>query len=895
MTSTTLHEITIIKRNGKTQRFDEQKITDRLTRLIILPNLPILNCNAAIVVNKTKQKINKNNITTSEIDELAAKQAYDFITVHPDYGILAARIKVANLHKNTDDCFSSFIDKAVNNTNILKKDNPHTPLINSKLNKFVKNNKGRINSLIKEDRDFEFDWLGINTLIDRYLLKKSGNEDEKLIRPQDFIIERPQYLWMRIACTLSLNQNWIDDNKLEIFNRIESIYNLLSLGLISLATPTMKNAGTLNEQLLSCFLLRVDDNTESIMDVGRMLALISKGAGGTGWSMNVRPNGSEVKKTNGRSGGQKPFLKIYEKILEAFDQGGNRPGSGTDYKRIWEAEFPEWIRLRRPHEPTEFSIRKLFYACWVDDYFMECVEKDLDWYYISKYEHPELVELYGDEFTKQYISICQSIKEDPIKNKYGSTTARKVWESILTTIIETGMPYLLNADRVNELSNQKNIGLIHNSNLCAEICEVATPERVACCCLGTLAVNKFLKLLPQYINTEPDISEQVSSSEESSSSSHDDDDDFETTNINDMEFGVAIKTVNEIIVNKYSMDWNLFKSAAKELTWILNKVIDINEYPVEQAKLANMEQRPLGIGIQGMADAFAMMKIVWGSPESRKFCSQVAEVLHYSCIEASCEMAKKSKTPYPYFKANAKFPTIDNSLLANGIFQWQQWHSTPSGKKLELNPVIPDPNLNLNWDQLRKNVVDHGVCNSLFNAYPPTATSSNIQGNIESFEPFKNNTYLRKTISGSFIIVNKYLIEDLMSLNLWNKKIYKQMIEDDGSIQKIKSIPSSIRELYKTAWEIDPIIMAELSACYAPWVDQTLSDNIFIPKASDGKLLTQTLLHRRRLGLKTMMYYLKQTNTTGRRKFANDSIKINEPIEQPNMCLINNPDCEACQ
>jgi ribonucleoside-diphosphate reductase alpha chain len=1254
MTSTFLQDITIIKRNGKTQRFDEQKITDRITRLIVYPGIRTLDCNAAIIVSKTKHKITKSKITTSEIDELTAQQSYEFITVHPDYGILAARIKIANLHKHTDDCFSAFIDRAANNSNITKKNNPHTPLVNGKLVKFVKNNKGRINRLIEEERDFNFDWLGTITLIDRYLLKRSGDEHTKLQRPQDYVIERPQYLWMRISCMLALNPKWLDDSREEVFDRVKSIYTFLSMGYISLATPTMKNAGTLNEQLLSCFLLRAEDSTESIMKLGTMLAKISKGAGGTGWSTNFRPLGSEVKKTNGRSGGERPFLKIYESVLSAFDQGGNRPGSGTDYKRIWEAEFPQWIRLRRPHEPTEFSIRKLFYACWLDDYFMECVEKDLDWYYLSQYEHPQLVEMYGAEFKAEYISICDWIREDPEnRDKHGVTKARKVWDQIMTTIIETGMPYMLSADRVNELSNQKNIGNIHNSNLCvtgdttiltskgvinikdlqdqdvdvwngeewspttvrqtnesadimyvefedgsyiyctpyhkfytrkgiklqanelkigtqieklinlpviemkdtgkfkyaytegffsgdgsysngtgkranmeskcnfaslpgesycsrhleswknvehtdkiseftcnaishsrlpqialygvkkdlkdhletigneiiceksdkivvrlpidiapkfsvpfdesiqtklewlaglldadgtdvgkkgmtlssidkqflydiklmiqtlgintrivtvhkagkrtlpdgkggskeydckevflmyfgindiyelgqlgfntrrlankgrklnknikkypkvsymcdmddpeptycftelkrgrgvfngiltsqcAEIVEVSTENRVACCCLGTLPVNMFLKLKPEYEAEKNNLKSVVISDVDSSSSASD------TDGVSSSSSSVHIITVDDIVVNKYEMDWPLFTKVAHELVWILNKVIDINDYPIEEARLANMEQRPLGIGIQGVADAHAMMKMVWGSPESRKFASQIAEVLHFACLTASNNLAIKKKEFYPYFKSNAKFPTIDNSPLANGIFQWQQWHSTPSGKVLNLKPVVPDSELSLDWTGLRKSIMKYGVINSLVNAYPPTASSSNIQGKIESFEPFKNNAYLRKTISGTFIIVNKYLIEDLQSLGLWNKRVYKQMINDDGSIQKIDVIPEPIKKLYRTAWEIDPLIMAEISACYAPWVDQTLSDNIFIPDASDGRLLTRTLLHRRNLGLKTLMYYCKQTNVKGKRKFANDSIKVDAP-----MCLRDNPDCEACQ
>jgi ribonucleoside-diphosphate reductase alpha chain len=1257
MSKPILQTIQIIKRNGIKRKFDKGKITDRLTRLICLPGRKPLECNAAIVVAKTIQNINRTEITTSEIDEMTAEHSYACIHIHTDYETLAARIKIANLHKKTDDCFSGFIDRAANNTNNTLENNPYTPLINGQLIKFVKNNKGRINRLINDDLDFNYDWLGINTMIDRYLIKCSGDEHDKMKRPQDFVIERPQYMWMRASCSFALNNKWVDDSSESIFSKVEEIYTCLSLGYISLATPTMKNAGTLNPQLLSCFLLFCPDSTDGITDLQTRLAKISKSAGGVGWSMHLRPPGTEVKRTSGRSAGKGPFLRVIEKTLEAWDQGGNRPGSGADYMRVWEAEFMTWLRYRRPHEPAEFSIRKLFYACWLDDYFMECVENDYDWYFISKYEHPQLSECYGKEFQKEYRSITDKIREGTLKNKYGSMHAREVWDAIMTTIIETGMPYMLNADRINELSNQKNIGLIHNSNLCvtgnttvltskgsipidelkdqdvevwnglewspttvrqtsesaeimniefedgtyiyctpyhkfykrngskiqtsdleigmqierldnlpvihmkdtgkfkyaytegffsgdgtysngvgkkanresncaysrmpnelyctrhfeswkniehvddpsikedrccaksysrlpqislygkkkelkihlhtignemvddkhdkitvrlpidivtkfevpfnesvstklvwfaglmdsdgcdlrnetgmqisnidkhflyniklmlqtlginvsigtmrkacksmmpdgkggtkeydckecfrisltsndvynlrqlgwetyrlsnqgkhqsnrkkypkvskiirmddpeptycftelkrnrgvfngiltgqcAEIVEVATPDRVACCCLGTLPVSSFLKLKPEYIDEHK--VEEIYTSESSGTDS----DNVSKRSSSPTTFGPRIKTTEELLINKYEMDWDLFKKTAKSLVWILNKIIDINDYPVVEAKLANDEQRPLGIGIQGMADAHAMMKMVWGSSESRKFCAQIAECLHFSCLQKSNDMSKKNK-PYPYFKANSKFPLIENSPLADGIFQWQQWHSTESGKNLNLKPVVPDADLNLDWTSLQKSVVKHGVRNSLLNAYPPTASSSNIQGKIESFEPFKSNAYLRKTITGTFIILNKYLVADLQHLGLWNKTIYKQMINDNGSVQHIQEIPQEIRDLYRTAWEIDPLVMAEISALYAPWVDQTLSDNIFIPDASDGKLLTRTLLHRRRLGLKTLMYYCKQTNVEGKRKFVNDSIK--DIKKEPLFCSIDNPDCEACQ
>jgi ribonucleoside-diphosphate reductase alpha subunit len=911
----------VIKRNGNHQVFNCDKITSRLERLI--NKVPRLSCNAAVIVTKTLSIINIAKISTSDIDDITAKISYDMIGYHPDYAGLSARIVEDNLHKHTDDSFTAFIDKAANNKNITVVNHPNAPLISTKLYRFVKNNKVRLNKIVNCDKDFQFDWFGIWTLIDRYLIKRSGNEDDKLAKPQNFVIERPQYMFMRIACALSINQSWADDNREEVFQLIEAIYNDLSDGRISLATPTMKNAGTPCGQLLSCFLLRMEDDSEKIMKGAMNIALISKGAGGVGWSKCWRPNKTEVKKTSGRSAGEGPFLKIYEKILEAFDQGGNRPGSGADYKRIWEYEFLTWIKYRRPRETEETSIRSLFYAIWKDDLFMDCVRNDLPWYFISKYDQPELVDLYGDAFEKKYFEIVAN----PSGTRITTMPARKVFNQILETMIESGMPYMASADRVNELSNQKNIGLIHNSNLCIEIMEFCSEQRIACCCLATIPVNRFLVLKPEYVedtNNDSNIDMDeifVSGISENMSSSSDDNYSpakHQTT--------IPVKQLLEYhLIDKYTYDWEAFKQSVKLTVTILNNVIDVNEYPVEEAKLANMEQRPLGIGIQGMADWHAMTNTVWGSPKSRKFASQVAEVLHFASLEQSKDLAKKHKTFYPYFKPNPKFPNIDPSPLAQGIFQWQQWHSVPSGVRRGLSAVVPDKDLAAagitNWDNLRNEIQEHGIYNSLLNAYPPTASSSNIQGNVESFEPFKSCAYLRKTISGDFSVYNPWLIKLLFKLGLWTRAVSKQMIADDGSIQNIDIIPQEVKDLYKTAWEISPYTLADMSACYAPWVDQSMSDNIFIKNASTGVELANVLMYRDELGLKTVMYYLKQSATDGKRKFANESGNVrqdksedivssssaSDAIEEaviedtsassgsmPMSCSKDNKDCEAC-
>jgi ribonucleoside-diphosphate reductase alpha subunit len=867
----------VIKRNGTNQVFNCNKITRRLERLI--DKEPRLLCNAMVIVTKTLSVINVDEISTSDIDGITAKISYDMVNYHPDYAVLSARIVVDNLHKNTDDSFTAFIDKASNNKNTTIINNPHAPLIDSKLYRFVKNNKLQLNKILNCAKDFQFDWFGIWTLIDRYLIKRSGNEDDKLARPQDFVIERPQYMFMRIACALSINQSYVDDNREVVFQLIEDIYNDLSDGRISLATPTMKNAGTTCGQLLSCFLLRMEDDSEKIMKGAMNIALISKGAGGVGWSKCWRPNKTEVKKTSGRSAGEGPFLKIYEKILEAFDQGGNRPGSGADYKRIWEYEFLTWIKYRRPRETEETSIRNLFYAIWKDDLFMDCVRNDLPWYFISKYDQPELVNLYGDAFEKKYFEIVAN----PLGTRITKMPARKVFNQILETMIESGMPYMASADRVNELSNQKNIGLIHNSNLCIEIMETCSEDRIACCCLATIPVNRFLVLKPEYKedtdnNFNPDIAATFVSDISDLQSSSSSEDDFSSPKHHT---SIGIKqSLEYLLIDKYTYDWEAFKKSVKLTVTILNNVIDVNEYPVEAAKLANMEQRPLGIGIQGMADWHAMTNTVWGSPKSRKFASQVAEVLHFASLEQSKDLAKKHKTFYPYFKANPKFPDIEPCPLAQGIFQWQQWHSVPSGVRRGLVEVVPDKDLAAagitNWDNLRKEIQEHGIYNSLLNAYPPTASSSNIQGNVESFEPFKSCAYLRKTISGDFSVYNPWLIKLLYKLGLWTRDVSKQMIADDGSIQNINIIPQEVKDLYKTAWEISPYTLADMSACYAPWVDQSMSDNIFIKNASTGVELSNVLMYRDELGLKTVMYYLKQSATGGKRKFANESGNVRQ-------------------
>ncbi|MEQ8580228.1 MAG: ribonucleoside-diphosphate reductase subunit alpha [Marinoscillum sp.] len=572
-------------------------------------------------------------------------------------------------------------------------------------------------------------------------------------------------------------------------------YNLMSEKWFTHATPTLFNAGTPKPQLSSCFLLTMqDDSIDGIYDTLKQCAKISQSAGGIGLSIhNVRATGAYIKGTNGTSNGIVPMLRNFDMTARYVDQGGGkRKGSFAIYLEPWHADIFDFLELKKNHGKEELRARDLFYALWIPDLFMKRVEENGDWSLFSPDEAPNLYESYGDEFEKLYEKYE---KEGRARR---TIKAQELWFEILESQIETGTPYILYKDAANKKSNQKNLGTIRSSNLCTEIMEYTSKDEVAVCNLASIALNKFVN-------------------------------------------------------KKGEFDHQKLYEITKVATRNLNKVIDVNYYPVPEAKTSNMRHRPIGIGVQGLADAFMLMKLPFDSPESRKLNKEIFETIYYAAMETSMELAQK-EGPYETFKG---------SPVSKGIFQFDMWGVTPDSGRWD-------------WYDLKQKVRKHGVRNSLLLAPMPTASTSQILGNNECFEPYTSNIYTRRTLSGEFIVVNKHLMTDLINLGLWDDRMKNRIMTANGSVQGIPEIPEEIRERYKTVWEISQKSIIDMSADRGAFICQSQSLNIHLLDANFGKM-TSMHFYAWKKGLKTGMYYL-------RTKAATDAIKFTiekESAEQP--------------
>ncbi|KOF03825.1 ribonucleoside-diphosphate reductase subunit alpha [Roseivirga seohaensis] len=598
-------------------------------------------------------------------------------------------------------------------------------------------------------------------------------------------------------------------------------YNLLSEKWFTHATPTLFNAGTPKPQLSSCFLLTMkDDSIDGIYDTLKQTAKISQSAGGIGLSIhNVRAKGSYIKGTGGVSNGIVPMLRNFDMTARYVDQGGGkRKGSFAIYMEPWHADIFDFLDLKKNHGKEELRARDLFYALWISDLFMKRVENNEEWTLFCPNEAPGLADCYGEEFERLY----EKYEREGKGRK--TVKAQDLWFEILESQIETGTPYMLYKDSANKKSNQKNLGTIKSSNLCTEIIEYTAPDEVAVCNLASLA-------LPKFVNEE---------------------------------------------TGKY--DFQALYDVTYVATKNLNKVIDVNYYPVEEAKNSNMRHRPIGLGVQGLADAFILMRMPFDSPEARKLNKDIFETIYFAAMTASKDLAKV-EGPYQTFKG---------SPVSKGIFQYDMWG------------VTPDSGL-WDWDNLKKEVKKHGVRNSLLVAPMPTASTSQILGNNECFEPYTSNIYTRRTLSGEFIIVNKHLMKDLIELGLWNDNMKNKLIAAKGSVQAIPEIPQHIKDLYKTVWEISQKSIIEMSADRGAYICQSQSLNIHIQDPNFGKM-TSMHFYAWKKGLKTGMYYLRSRAAADAIQFTVDKAAASTPtaaqLEQKAAdmaCSLDNPDaCEAC-
>ncbi|WP_026913867.1 ribonucleoside-diphosphate reductase subunit alpha [Christiangramia portivictoriae] len=760
----------VVKRDGHKEPVMFDKITARVKKLCYGLNELVDPVKVAMRVIEGLY----DNVSTSELDNLAAEIAATMTTSHPDYAKLAARISVSNLHKNTKKSFSEVM------TDLYEYVNPRTSekaaLLSDEVYDVIMANKEKLDSTIIYNRDFNYDYFGFKTLERSYLLKLDGK-----------IVERPQHMLMRVS--IGIHPDDLD-------SAIET-YELMSKKFFTHATPTLFNSGTPKPQMSSCFLLSmIDDSIDGIYDTLKQTAKISQSAGGIGLSIhNVRATGSYISGTNGTSNGIVPMLRVFNDTARYVDQGGGkRKGSFAMYVEPWHADIFDFLDLKKNHGKEEMRARDLFYAMWIPDLFMKRVQENGSWTLMCPHECPGLFDTYGDDFEALY-------EKYEAENKGRRTIkARELWEKIMESQIETGTPYMLYKDAANRKSNQKNLGTIRSSNLCTEILEYTSKDEVAVCNLASIALPMFIK------NNEFDHRE-------------------------------LFRITKRVIKN-------------------LNKVIDRNYYPVKEAENSNMRHRPVGLGVQGLADAFIKLRMPFTSDEAKKLNQEIFETLYFAAVTASMELAK----------IEGPYSTYEGSPISQGEFQFNMWG-------------IKDEELSGRWDwgKLRKQILENGVRNSLLLAPMPTASTSQILGNNEAFEPYTSNIYTRRVLSGEFIVVNKHLLEDLVTRDLWTEEVKNAIMRNNGSVQNIDVIPQDLKELYKTVWEMSMKDIIDMSRHRGYFIDQSQSLNLFMENANYSKL-TSMHFYAWKSGLKTGMYYLRTKAAVDAIKFTLEKEKKQKPV-----------------
>jgi ribonucleoside-diphosphate reductase subunit M1 len=711
-----------------------------------------------------------------ELDNLAAETAATMTTDHADYAVLAARIAVSNLHKETKKHFSEVMDDLFNIVNEFL--GTKAPMISEFHHKIIMENAERLNSAIVYDRDFGYNYFGFKTLERSYLLKIKGK-----------IAERPQHMLMRVA--VGIHGEDIDA-------AIET-YNLLSERYFTHASPTLFAAATPRPQLSSCFLLSMsDDSIEGIYDTLKQCALISKSAGGIGVNVHcIRAKGTYIAGTNGISNGLVPMLRVYNNTARYVDQGGNkRPGAFAIYLEPWHGDVFEFLDLKKNTGKEEVRARDMFYALWIPDLFMKRVESNGMWSLMCPHSCPGLFDSWGEDFEKLYEGY------EAEGRFLRQVKAQDLWFAIIESQVETGTPYMLFKDACNRKSNQQNVGTIRCSNLCTEIVEYSSKDEIAVCNLASIALNMF----------------------------------------------VTTKNGSKVY------DFAKLKEVSKTVTKNLNKIIEVNFYPVPEARRSNMRHRPIGIGVQGLADAFIMMRLPFESPEAMKLNQQIFETIYYGALEASCELAMELGT----------YETYPGSPVSKGILQYDMWNKTPTDL--------------WDWAALKAKIAEHGVRNSLLVAPMPTASTAQILGNNESFEPYTSNVYNRRVLSGEFQVVNHHLIRDLTERGLWDDDMKNNIIASNGSIQGIDEIPVDIREIYKTVWEISVKNQIQMAADRGAFIDQSQSFNIHVAEPNYGKL-TSIHFHAWKMGLKTGMYYLRTKPAANAIQFTVDKERLGKTVQ----------------
>ena len=873
----------VIKRSGEYEEVSFDKILNRLRALSLGPEFnKALNVDETLVAQKVVQEI-FDGVSTSQLDVLSAQTSMSMYSRHPDFKILAGRIAISNLHKNTLSTFSEKIELMYTyEVNGLSK-----PLIADYLYNYVQKNKDKIDSFIDYSRDYDYDFFGLKTLEKTYLYKL----DKK-------IIERPQDMLMRVS--LSIYRNDID--------KALNNYNLMSQHYFTHATPTLYNAGSRREQFASCFLLTMkEDSIKGIYETLGDCATISKHAGGIGLSIhNIRGTDSYIAGTNGHSNGLVPMLRVFNDTARYVDQGGGkRNGSFAMYLEPWHTDVFEFLELKKNHGNETDRARDLFYALWIPDLFMQRVKEDGFWSLFCPNECKGLCELWGEDFERMYTHYERN------KQYRKQIKARELWSAILTSQIETGNPYLLYKDACNRKSNQQNLGTIKSSNLCTEIVEYTSPEETAVCNLASISLKKFVvnqnfEATSFLIYSKPDCvycdlakalckKKKIPFSEK----------DFkELTNLSGnyphkvkfpqiyLNEGINKKHIGGYTeLNEYlkpSYDYEGLKEISKQLTHNLNNIIDYNYYPTPGTKRSNLRHRPIGIGVQGLANVFLEFGYPFDSDEAKELNKLIFETIYYGSMEASMEISRDRESEVLKYKEGmsqlkvwsdekkfltsseleqiqkmnhiipeemdreeylGSYSSFVGSPLHSGKFQFDLWYE-------ENNSEDNQPTDRYDWHSLMENIQKYGVRNSLLVAPMPTASTAQILGNYECFEPIMSNIYSRRVLAGEYMVMNDYLIEDLISLGLWNPELKDKIIVNDGSIQAIEGIPQIIKNRYKTVWEIKQKNIIDMAIQRGKYICQSQSMNLFL-ESPNTSTLTSMHFYAWSKGLKTGIYYLR--------------------------------------
>jgi ribonucleoside-diphosphate reductase alpha chain len=810
----------IVKRNGNAEPLKLEKISSRIKKLTYGLNERV---DPDIVSTKVVSGL-YDGVSSTELDQLSAETAASMVTVHPDFGKLAARIAITALYKDVEKDFSVVAKKLYEYIN--PKTGDKAGMISDEVYDVIKKYSQELDAMVVHDRDFNFDYFGFMTLRKSYLLKIDSQA-----------AETPQHLYMRVAVGI-----WRDNLEM-----VQKTYDMLSQGLFTHATPTLFNASTNRPQLSSCFLLDIDD--DSIPGIYKTLsdcAMISQSAGGIGINIHkIRAKGSYIKGTNGYSNGIIPMLKVFNETARYVDQGGGkRKGSIAVYLEPWHGDIFDFLELRKNQGKEELRARDLFLAMWIPDLFMKRVEADGVWSLFSPDQVPGLIDAYDSPDHKAFTELFEKYEAEGKALK--TIKARELWEKILDSQVETGTPYMLYKDACNYKSNQKNLGTIKSSNLCTEIIEYTDKNETAVCNLASIALPKYV-LIPSGKVREKDKK-----------------------------------------LRKY--DFKFLYEVVYQATVNLNQVIDVNFYPTPETKASNLKHRPIGLGVQGLADTFVMMGLPFESDEAKKLNKDIFETIYFAALTASKDLAKQY----------GSYASFEGSPTSQGSLQYDLWGLTEN-------------DLSGMWDfsALKQEIKEFGLRNSLLVAPMPTASTAQILGNNECFEPFTTNLYKRNTLSGEYAVINKHLVEDLVNLGIWSDNVRLKLFNENGSVQNIPEIPTDIKEIYKTVWEMKGKSLLEMARDRSYFIDQSQSLNMFMAEPTASKL-SSAHMYGWKLGLKTGMYYLRVKPKAQALKglgidLSSASIQeVEKPKEVEQMkdfdtnefsakvCSLDNPDCESC-